>query len=54
VPEQGLAAAIDPLVADLPRAAAMGRAGRRRVLEEFGWERAAERTAGLYAALTAA
>jgi starch synthase len=52
--EQGLAAAIDPLVADLPRAAAMGRAGRRRVLAEFGWERAAECTAGLYAALTAA
>jgi starch synthase len=50
--ERGLAAAIDDLVADPARAAAMGRAGRRRVLAEFAWDIAAEQTAALYATLT--
>jgi starch synthase len=52
--ERGLAAAIDRLVADPGLAGAMGRAGRRRVLAEFTWDRAAERTATIYSALTAA
>jgi starch synthase len=51
--ERGLAAAIDELLADPGKAAAMGRAGRQRALAEFGWDTAAERTAALYRTLTA-
>lgn len=43
-----LADAIDSLLADPGRAAAMGRAGRARVIEAFTWEAIAERTAGIY------
>lgn len=44
----GLAGAVNALLADPPRAAAMGRAGRERVLERFTWDAVAERTAALY------
>ncbi|MGH2690359.1 MAG: hypothetical protein ACRDKW_16355 [Actinomycetota bacterium] len=37
--------------ADPGRAAAMGMAGRRRVLEHFTWEAAARRTLEVYKAL---
>jgi starch synthase len=51
----GFAAAIaervNALIADPARAAAMGRAGRRRAVEQFGWPAIAARTAGLYARL---
>ncbi len=43
-----LARAIVELAADLPRAAAMGEAGRRRALAEFGESRCVERTEELY------
>lgn len=46
-----LAAAITPLAEDAELAARMGRAGRQRVLEHFGWEAVARRTVELYAAL---
>ena len=53
----GFAAAIaervNALVADPDRAAAMGRAGRRRVLEHFAWPAIAEQTAALYGSLGA-
>jgi starch synthase len=39
------------LLADPERAAAMGRAGRRRVLEHFTWEAAARRTLDVYETL---
>jgi len=43
-----LAARIDELLADPVRAAAMGRAGRQRAVERFGWPAVAARTVGLY------
>jgi starch synthase len=43
-----LAAAVNALLADPARADAMGRAGRRRVVERFTWEAIAARTADLY------
>ncbi|MDQ6725833.1 MAG: glycogen synthase [Actinomycetota bacterium] len=43
-----LAARIDELLADRPRAAAMGAAGRRRAVERFGWPAVAARTVQLY------
>jgi alpha-maltose-1-phosphate synthase len=43
-----LAEAVNALTADPERARAMGRAGRRRVVEHFGWAAVAERTAALY------
>ncbi|SHN46404.1 glycogen synthase [Cryptosporangium aurantiacum] len=46
--ERDLAAAITHLVADSATATAMGAAGRRRVLDEFGWDAVAARTAALY------
>jgi starch synthase len=49
--EAGLADRINALLRDPGRAAAMGRAGRRRVLERFTWERVAERTLELYRSL---
>ena len=38
-----LAAALEEVVADPARAEQLGARGRKRVLEEFGWERVAER-----------
>jgi len=46
---EGLAVAVNHLLGDPGRAAAMGRAGRARVIQEFSWERVAARTADLYA-----
>jgi starch synthase len=46
-----LARAINELVAAPERAQAMGEAGRRRAVEEFGWDRIAEQTALLYRSL---
>src|SRR5215212_9929018 len=45
--EAGLAARIAELLADPQRAAAMGAAGRERVLSEFGWPAIAQETVGL-------
>jgi starch synthase len=49
--EAGLAAAINELCADPARAAAMGKAGRERVVHEFGWDAIAHRTVELYRSL---
>jgi starch synthase len=49
--EAGLAARIAELLADPQRAAAMGAAGRERVLSEFGWPAIAQETVGLYTEL---
>jgi starch synthase len=46
-----LAAAVVEAVADPERAAAMGRAGRRRAVEEFSWDTVAERTLEVYRAV---
>ena len=46
-----LARAINELVADPARAQRMGEAGRVRAVEEFGWDRVAEKTAELYRTL---
>jgi glycosyltransferase involved in cell wall biosynthesis len=46
----GLAEAMVSLSGDLPRAAAMGEAGRLRALEQFLQERCTDRTELLYAA----
>jgi alpha-maltose-1-phosphate synthase len=43
-----LGAALNEVVADPTRAAAMGRAGRERVLERFGWDAVAEQTLAVY------
>jgi len=43
-----LAAAVNDLLADPDRARAMGRAGRRRVVDHFSWSSVAARTADLY------
>ena len=43
-----LAAPVNALVADPDRAAAMGRAGRLRAVEHFGWPAVAARTVRLY------
>ena len=42
------AEALTSLVTDPDRAAAMGRAGRRRAVESFGWPAIAERTMEVY------
>jgi len=47
-----LAAALNTLLSDPDRAAAMGRAGRKRAVAEFGWPAIAAQTADLYAELT--
>lgn len=47
----GLAAAVNELLADPARAAAMGRRGRERAVREFSWERAARRTVAVYRTL---
>ncbi len=49
--ERGLAAAINELVADPDRRAAMGLAGRRRAVERFSWGAIAEQTVTLYRSL---
>jgi starch synthase len=49
--EQGLADAINDLCADRARAVAMGRAGRERAVQEFGWDTIAARTVELYRSL---
>jgi starch synthase len=46
-----LADAVNHLLADPARAAAMGRAGRQRAVEQFGWPAVAARTAALYETL---
>jgi starch synthase len=46
--EAGLAARIAELAADPARAAAMGAAGRERVLAEFGWPAIAQQTVDVY------
>jgi alpha-maltose-1-phosphate synthase len=43
-----LGAALNEVVADPTSAAAMGRAGRERVLERFGWDAVAEQTLAVY------
>ena len=43
-----LAARIDQLLGDTALAAKMGRAGRRRVVERFGWPAIAAKTVELY------
>jgi glycosyltransferase involved in cell wall biosynthesis len=45
---EALAGAIDTLLDQPARRAAMGKAGRARVLEHFTWRRAAERTVAVY------
>ncbi|MFF4352788.1 glycogen synthase [Streptomyces sp. NPDC001530] len=44
----GLAAAVNDLLDDPVRAAALGAAGRDRAVENFSWDRAAERTMEVY------
>ena len=46
-----LAGALDALIADPARAAALGVAGRERAVAEFGWQAVAAQTAALYAEL---
>ena len=46
--EHGLAARMNELLANPPRAQAMGEAGRRRAVEEFGWPAIARATVGVY------
>ncbi len=46
-----LADALNALLRDPARAAAMGRAGRRRAVDEFSWDAVAVQTAALYAEL---
>ncbi|GAA1842638.1 glycogen synthase [Pseudonocardia ailaonensis] len=46
-----LAAAIDAVLADPARAAAMGEAGRQRAIREFTWQAAAEKTVDIYRTL---
>ena len=47
-----IAERVNVLIADPARAAAMGRAGRQRVIERFSWEAAARRTIEIYEAIT--
>ncbi|WP_026927109.1 glycogen synthase [Granulicoccus phenolivorans] len=46
--ESDFATKVNQLTADPERAAAMGRAGRRRCVEEFSWARIAEQTVEVY------
>jgi starch synthase len=52
--ERDLAARISELLADPDRAAAMGAAGRKRVLAEFGWPAIAQQTLEVYNTVLAA
>ena len=47
----GIAEAVNALLADPARAAAMGAAGRERAEREFAWEQAAARTVEIYRSL---
>ena len=49
--ERNLAGAINALMADTTTRDVMGRAGRRRAIEHFGWSSIAERTVALYESL---
>jgi len=49
--ERDLAAAINTLMADPARRRAMGEAGRRRAVEQFGWDAIARQTVKLYGAV---
>jgi starch synthase len=49
--ERDLAMAIAELMTDPERREAMGRAGRKRAVEHFGWDAIARRTVGLYRTL---
>jgi starch synthase len=51
--EAGLADAVNTMCAEPARADAMGRAGRERVIHEFGWDTIAHRTVELYTSLLA-
>ena len=42
---------VNALLGDPDRAAAMGRAGRRRAIEHFGWPTIAGQTSALYHSL---
>jgi alpha-maltose-1-phosphate synthase len=48
---EALAAALNALLGDPDRAEAMGQAGRKRAVAEFGWPAIAAQTAELYAEL---
>lgn len=50
--ERRFAAAVEEVALDPSRAAAMGEAGRRRAVEQFGWDAVAARTVELYRSLT--
>jgi alpha-maltose-1-phosphate synthase len=50
----GLAAQVEELLSDPARASKLGKAGRRRVLERFGWPAIASRTVQLYNSLLGA
>ncbi len=52
--DDALAIAINALVRDADRAGAMGLLGRKRAIDEFGWQAVAAQTAALYAELAAA
>jgi starch synthase len=52
--ERDLATAINRLMADAPLRKAMGRAGRRRAAESFGWPSIARQTVDLYRTLIGA
>jgi starch synthase len=49
--DEQLAAALNALLSDPDRARAMGQAGRKRAVAEFGWPAIAAQTAALYAEL---
>ncbi len=49
--EAALAAALTDVLGDPDRAAAMGRAGRKRAVAEFGWDAIARRTLEVYASV---
>ncbi len=49
--EADLAASVNELLRDPARAQAMGLAGRRRAVEEFGWDAAARKTMAIYESL---
>jgi len=51
---EGIASRVNRLIADPDLAARMGRAGRTRAVEHFGWRAIAERTAGVYERLLSA
>ena len=50
--EAALASAVNDLVGDPQRAAAYGRAGRQRCIDEFSWARIAEQTIEIYRAVS--